>query len=146
MKEKKLVCFFSLIIFLVIVLAQMNPALSTEAIVRRQAKAWETGNVSAIVADFAPDGVFIAGNYIFEGVEAIQQAAEDYFRQFTDTKITIQRVIIEENQGAVEWDWSDRNIQTGKISYAEDAIVFELQADGKISYWREYIEKKLQNN
>ena len=51
-------------------------------------------------------------------------------------------MIIEDNQGAVEWDWSDRNKKTGQQSEAEDAIIFELQDDGKISYWREYIEKK----
>ncbi len=52
-------------------------------------------------------------------------------------------MIIEDNQGAVEWDWSDRNKKTGQQSEAEDAIIFELQDDGKIIYWREYIEKKI---
>jgi limonene-1,2-epoxide hydrolase len=41
----------------------------------------------------------------------------------------------------VEWDWRDQNRKTGKEGFAEDAIVFEL-ANGKILYWREYIEKK----
>ncbi|VEP14195.1 conserved hypothetical protein [Hyella patelloides LEGE 07179] len=119
----------------------MNSGTATQAMVQRQAEAWETGNVSGIVNDFAPNAVFIAGGFKFQGVEAIEKAATDYFRQFTDTKVTIKRIILSDTQGAVEWDWSDRNIQSDTISRAEDAIIFELQDDGKIIYWREYIEK-----
>ena len=130
--------FFSLIIFS----GQMNSEPVIQAIVKKQALAWEKGDVSSIVEDFDSNATFIAAGHIFQGKEAIQKAAEDYFRQFTDTKVTIKRVIIDSNQGAVEWDWSDRDRQTGKQSEAEDAIIFELQDNGKISYWREYIEKK----
>ena len=60
----------------------------------------------------------------------------------TDTKVKIKRTIFKDRQGAVEWDWSDRHKKTGKPSAAEDAIIFELRDDGKITYWREYIQKK----
>lgn len=132
----------SLFVSLIVFSAQMNSEPAIEAILKKQALAWEQGDVSSIVEDFDPLATFIAAGYTFQGVEAIQQAAEDYFRQFTDTKVTIKRVIIDGNQGAVEWDWSDRNKKTGQQSEAEDAIIFELQDNGKISYWREYIEKK----
>ena len=130
------------IVFLSILIGQMNSAPNIQALVEKQALAWEQGNVSSIVEDFAPDALFVAGGYTFRGREAIQKSAEGYFRQFKDTKVKIKRVIIEDNQGAVEWDWSDRQRRTGKKSAAEDAIIFELTDDGKISYWREYIEKK----
>ena len=120
-------------------LGEATPA--SQALVERQAEAWQTGNVSAIVGDFAPDAVFIAGGFRFEGIEAIEKAAKDYFQQFSDTKVTIKRIILNNLQGAVEWDWSDRSKKTGSVSQAEDAIIFELQKDGKIIYWREYIEK-----
>jgi uncharacterized protein (TIGR02246 family) len=136
--QKKIVISF--IVCLIIIVRQMNSGLAIDAMVERQALAWKTGDTLGIVRDFAPNALFIAGDYTFEGIEAIEQAANDYFRQFTDTKITIKRVIREKNQGAVEWTWSDRNIQTRKVARAEDAIVFELQADGKIIYWREYIQ------
>ena len=122
--------------------AQMNSAPNIRALIEKQALAWEQGNVSSIVEDFAPNAVFIAGGHTFQGVETIQRSAENYFRQFKETKVKIKRVIIDDNQGAVEWDWSDRHRKTGKQSEAEDAIIFELRDDGKISYWREYIEKK----
>jgi uncharacterized protein (TIGR02246 family) len=136
--QKKIIISF--IVSLMIIVGQMNSGLAIEAIVERQALAWETGDTFGIIRDFAPNALFMAGEYTFEGIKAIEQAANDYFRQFTDTKIAIERVIKENNQGAVEWTWSDRNIKTGKVARAEDAIVFELQADGKIIYWREYIQ------
>lgn len=110
------------------------------AMVRRQATAWENGDIAAIMADFAEDALFIAARKEFKGKKAIQKAAEDYFAQFGDVKVKIIRIIVEGNSGAVQWDWSDRNQQTEVASYAEDAIIFELK-DNKIIYWREYIEK-----
>ena len=120
----------------------MKSETSLKALVERQATAWETQDVTSLVGDFAPDAVFKAANYTFNGTDAIQKAARDYFRNFTDTKVKIKRIIIEDNQGAVEWDWSDRNKKTGKRGAAEDAIIFATRDDGKITYWREYIEKK----
>ena len=112
-----------------------------EAIIRRQARAWENGKVETIVADFADDGLFIAAGKQFNGQEAIKTAAEDYFRQFTATKVKIKRIIVEDDSGSVEWDWSDRNRQTSVSGYGEDAIIFQLK-NHKIVYWREYIEKR----
>ncbi len=141
-KNQVLASIVSVLIFALFFSGQINSEPAMEAMVKKQALAWEQADVSSIVEDFAPSATFIAAGHIFQGVEAIQKAAEDYFRQFTDTKVTIKRVILEGNQGAVEWDWSDRHKQTGKQSEAEDAIIFELQDNGKIVYWREYIEKK----
>ena len=109
--------------------------------VRRQARAWEEQNVMAIADDFAEDAIFIAAGFRFEGKQRIQQAARDYFNQFHNTSVEIERIIIDGNEGAVQWDWSDRNRQSGQEGFAEDAIIFELE-NGKIVYWREYIEKK----
>lgn len=121
-----------------------QPLLMKEQItemVMRQAKAWELQDAQAIADDFADDAVFIAAGFKFEDKQQIENAAQDYFRQFNQTSVEIKRIIIDEAQGAVQWDWRDQNRQTGKESYAEDAIIFELK-DGKIVYWREYIEKK----
>ena len=119
-------------------------ALTKEEIaqmVRRQAKAWEEQDVTAISDDFAEDAIFIAAGFKFEGKQRIKQAARDYFKQFHDTYVKIERIIIDGNEGAVQWDWRDRNRQSGREGFAEDAIIFGLE-NGKIVYWREYIEKK----
>ncbi|NJK57721.1 MAG: nuclear transport factor 2 family protein [Pleurocapsa sp. SU_5_0] len=112
-----------------------------QAMIVRQAQAWEEQNVQAIVNDFAEEAMFIAAGFKFTGKQQIKQAAQDYFKQFYHTSVKIKRTIVDGDLGAVEWDWRDQNRKTGKESLAEDAIVFEL-ANGKILYWREYIEKK----
>jgi uncharacterized protein (TIGR02246 family) len=134
---------FSLITSLIILLG-VNSVSNIEALVTRQASAWERGDVGTIIRDFAPNAEFIAAGKTFPGVAAIQNAAENYFKQVRDTKVTMKRIIIDRDlaSGAVEWDWSDRNRSSGQVFEAEDAIVFELRDDGKITYWREYIEKK----
>lgn len=143
--NKILAFIISLSVILILVMPT-NSSTAIETLVNRQAKAWETQDVASLIGDFAPDAIFKAGGFTFTGVDAIQKAAEDYFRQFTDTEVEIKRILVEKNQGAVEWDWRDRNQKTGKISAAEDAIIFELRDDGKIVYWREYIEKKKVKN
>ena len=134
---------FALSLFAILVFTTpINSETDIKALVEKQAKAWENQDVASLVEDFAPDAVFKAASFTFNGVDGIKNAAQNYFRDFTDTRVEIRRIIIESNQGAVEWDWSDRNKKTGKPSAAEDAIIFELNDDGKIVYWREYIEKK----
>ncbi|MBE9169121.1 nuclear transport factor 2 family protein [Pleurocapsales cyanobacterium LEGE 06147] len=123
----------------------MNRKQAIAEIVTRQARAWENADAAAIVADFAADATFIVPGSIFEGKQAIRAAAQNHFGQFTEIKIKIKRIIAGDNQGAVEWDWTDKNKKTGKQSYAEDAIIFALR-DGKITYWREYIEEQSQQS
>lgn len=113
-------------------------------LVERQALAWETADSNTIIADFADDGLFIVPSYRFSGKQEIQESAESYFAEFTDIQVTIKRIIVKGNEGAIEWTWSEKNKETGKTSQAEDAIIFELE-DGKIKYWREYIDKESSN-
>jgi uncharacterized protein (TIGR02246 family) len=122
-------------------MAQSLPSSAVQEIIARQAQAWENQDPQAIADDFAENAIFIAAGFKFVGQEQISKAAQDYFRKFHHTSVEIKRTIIDGDRGAVEWDWRDQNRKTGKSGWAEDAIVFEL-ANGKIIYWREYIEKK----
>lgn len=110
-------------------------------IIYRQAKAWEQQNAQAIANDFAEEAIFIAAGFKYEGKQQIVKAAQDYFQQFVNTQIKIQRIIIDGEQGAIEWDWCDQERQTGHTNYAQDAIILKIK-ESKIIYWREYIEKK----
>ena len=116
-----------------------------QEIAERQASAWENADADKIIADFAEESVFVVPGFTFKGKQQIKEEAENYFAEFTGTKIQITRVIFSENQGAMEWIWTDKNKKTGETSRAEDAIIFELE-DGKIKYWREYIDKQAQEN
>ncbi|HHP7232157.1 MAG TPA: nuclear transport factor 2 family protein [Xenococcaceae cyanobacterium] len=111
-----------------------------ETLVRRQARAWEKGDVATIVADFAEDGLLITAGKKSQGKEAIATTVKDYFAQFSEIKIEIKRILVEGDSGAVEWNWRETKRQTNITSYAEDAIIFQLK-NQKITYWREYIEQ-----
>ena len=114
-------------------------------IVERQIQAWETADSDKLIADFAEDSWFIVPGSTFRGKQQIKAAANKYFSEFTATKVKIKRIIVSGNQGTVEWSWRDKNKATGEESQAEDAIVFELE-QGKIKYWREYIDQQPQEN
>ncbi|MDJ0536686.1 MAG: nuclear transport factor 2 family protein [Xenococcaceae cyanobacterium MO_207.B15] len=74
----------ALIVSLLIFSGQMNSKPTIQAMIKKQALAWEQEDVSSIVEDFAPNAIFIAGGYTFQGIEAIQQSAEAYFSQHRD--------------------------------------------------------------
>lgn len=138
----KIIVFVVSLFAVLTIATPMNSQTDIKALIERQAAAWENQDVASLIGDFAPNAVFKAANFTFNGIDGIKNAAENYFRDFTDTEVEIKRIIVEDNMGAVEWDWRDRNKKTGKPSAAEDAIIFELDDEGKITYWREYIEKK----
>lgn len=116
-----------------------HTSASIQQLVERQARAWENGDAEAIVNDFAEGATFVVPGATFRGRQEIKAAAEDYFANFTSTQVTIKRIIASGNEGAVEWSWSDEDKKTGQKNTADDAIIFELE-NGKIAYWREYIE------
>jgi uncharacterized protein (TIGR02246 family) len=109
------------------------------ALIARQARAWEHADVEAIVADFAPDCLFIAPGGRWQGHHALRAAAEASFAASTAVQITITRVLLDGDQGAVEWTWSETGRADGRRHTVEDGIIFQLSA-GKISYWREYFD------
>jgi uncharacterized protein (TIGR02246 family) len=109
------------------------------ALIERQARAWERGNVAAILADFAPDGVLISPGGQWRGHPQLRAAAEAFFATVTAVHVTITRVLLDGDQGAVEWTWSETRRANNQTYTAEDAIIFVLR-DGQIVFWREYID------
>ncbi len=117
----------------------MSNSTEIQELVKRQAQAWSMANPDKIIADFAEDCLFIAPSLRIQGQQNVKQAAQDYFELYHNVQITIHRIIANGNQGSVEWSWSEVNRKTREISDAEDAIILEIE-QGKIKYWREYIE------
>jgi uncharacterized protein (TIGR02246 family) len=109
------------------------------ALVERQARAWKRADPAAIVADFAPDGALISPRGRWRGHDALRRAAESVFAAVTDVQIVVTRVLLEADQGAAEWTWSQTDRADGSRQTVEDAIIFELRDDKLIS-WREYLD------
>ncbi len=108
-------------------------------LVKRQARAWEQADLDAIVADFAADCLFISPGGRWQGPAAIRQAAIMFFETVAEVKIDVKRVLLDGDEGAVEWDWREVRRADGRTYRAEDSIIFSLR-DGKIVYWREYFD------
>ncbi|MEM7131094.1 MAG: nuclear transport factor 2 family protein [Chloroflexota bacterium] len=110
-----------------------------EQLIARQADAWQRADVDAIGADFAEDGLFISPGGRWQGPEAIMQTAREFFVVCSEVQVEIRRILLDSNQGAIEWVWHETRKDDGQTYTMEDAIIFELR-DGQIIYWREYFE------
>ncbi|GAC1397038.1 MAG: SgcJ/EcaC family oxidoreductase [Chloroflexota bacterium] len=110
-------------------------------LVRRQARAWEEGDVEAILADFAPEATFLAPGTVLRGHEEIRAGAEAYFARYHAIRARINRMVIDSTgrAGAVEWHWSATNRATGVREGTPDGIIVDLR-DGLVTRWREYFD------
>ena len=110
------------------------------ALLQARARAWEEGDLEAIAVGYAPDVVLIApGGIRLAGLAALRESNARYFAEYTDIRVELKRVILDGDQGALEWTWSETRRADGKRRSVDDAIVFELRA-GKIVYWAEYFD------
>lgn len=111
-----------------------------QALVNRQARAWEQADIETVVADFAPNGCFSSPGGQWQGHTEIRQAMAAFYEQATDVKIEVKRIIISGQQGAVEWTWRELRLSDNQHHTADDAIIFEVDNQNKIIYWREYFD------
>ena len=109
------------------------------SLIEGQVRAWCAADPDAIAAAFTDPCVFRAPDLLAETPEAVRKAAAGYFRDFRDTVIVVQRVIVQGDSVCVEWDWTHTPRATGVRSTSQDAVVVELQGE-KIAYWRGYID------
>jgi uncharacterized protein (TIGR02246 family) len=111
------------------------------AFLQRRARAWEEGDLDAIMADYAPDVVLIApGGIRLEGLDALRESNRRYLAEYTDIHAELTRVIVNGDEGALEWTWSETRRADGKRRSVDDAIVFVLR-DNRIVYWHEYFDR-----
>lgn len=109
------------------------------AIADRQARAWSASDVDAILADFAEDAQFVVPGQVVQGKAKIRNFVSQHFADYTPIEVTIRRVIGQGAQAAIEWQWQEQHRPTGDRSQADDVIIFQVK-NGKIVYWREYID------
>lgn len=77
----------------------------------------------------------------WRGQAKIRQEVTRFAQQYSDVKIDIRRIIVKDNQAAVEWYYEDTEKATGLRNKADDAIIVDFK-DGQISRWREYFDTK----
>ena len=115
----------------------MKPDIMT--LIQKARDAWVARDVDALVQLFTPDGEIIVPGQRWQGQAKIRQEVTRFAQQYSDVKIEIRRIIIENNQAAVEWHYEDTEKATGIRSQAEDAIIVDFK-DNRIWRWREYFD------
>ncbi|RCJ26970.1 DUF4440 domain-containing protein [Nostoc minutum NIES-26] len=110
-------------------------------LVEKAREAWVTQDADALAQLFTLDGEIIVPGQRWQGQARIREKIAHFAQQYSDVKIDIQRILIENNQAAVEWYYEDTENETGYRNKADDVIVIDFQ-DGLISRWREYFDTK----
>ena len=109
-------------------------------LIEQMAAAMMRQDDDAIVAFFADDAVMIAPSGRFVGKQAIYAAGHGFNQAYENIIIKVKEVICCAGQGVVEWSFAETRKADGWTHVMEDAIVFHLRNDGKVTYWREYFD------
>lgn len=108
-------------------------------LIKQARKAWVARDADALIHLFTPDGEIIVPGQRWRGQAKIREEVTRFAQQYSDVKIDIRRIIIEDNQAAVEWYYEDTEKATGLRNKVDDVIVVDFK-DGRISRWREYFD------
>ena len=109
------------------------------AFLQLRARYWSEKDLDGIMADYDPEVDYIFPTGHFKGTEQLRDNNQRYLAEFTDIQVDLTRLIVDGEQGALEWTWSETRLADGTRRSVDDAIVFVIR-DRKIVYWREYFD------
>jgi hypothetical protein len=115
-----------------------NHGPQLRALVDRQVQAWKKRDFAIAADDWLPNGeLFFPGGHVVK--KDIQSAILDYFKNFTDLKITVNEMSFSADGTwlAIQWDWTVTRKRNRKRTTTHDAILVHL-VGGKIATWNEY--------
>ncbi|HXQ38022.1 MAG TPA: nuclear transport factor 2 family protein [Anaerolineales bacterium] len=115
-----------------------NNSAQVRALVNRQVQAWEKRDFAIAADDWLPNGeLFSPGSHVVKN--DMQSAILDYFKNFTDLKVTVNEMFLSEDgtRLAIQWDWTVTRKRDRKRATTHDAILVHL-VEGKIATWNEY--------
>jgi ketosteroid isomerase-like protein len=116
----------------------MIDSVQVRALVNRQVQAWEKHDFAIAADDWLPNGkLFSPGGHVVK--KDMQSAILNYFKNFTDLKVTVNEMFLSEDgtRLAIQWDWTVTRKKDRKRTTTHDAILVHL-GGGKIASWNEY--------
>jgi ketosteroid isomerase-like protein len=115
-----------------------NDSAQIRALVNRQVQAWEKRDFAIAADDWLPNAeLFSPEGHVVK--KDMQSAILDYFKNFTDLKVTVNEMFLSEDGArlAIQWDWTVTRKRDRKRATTHDAILVHL-IGGKIATWNEY--------
>ena len=65
-----------------------------------------------------------------------------FFTTVNEVHVTVARALLDGDQEAVEWTWTETRRADDLTHSTKDAIIFVLR-EGQIVFWREYIDTRV---
>ena len=118
-----------------------NERVLKEILVYEHAKAWEKGDYGLLDLILHEDVVFAYPGRRLNKSQTLEDLVA-YNKSFKDTKIYINKIIIEGNDLAVEWQFASTSVKTGNRTAVSDAIIGKIK-NGKIIVWKEYLDGRV---
>lgn len=111
-------------------------------LVHKHARAWSDGNYELLKEILHEDIIFASPYGRFNKAEILKDF-QIFKSLFKDSKTYINKIIIDREDFAVQWQFATTKIKTGKRSSVNDAIIGKVK-DGKIIVWKEYFDKNIE--
>ena len=134
------ICLIGILIILVAGCANEKEEFAKD-LVYKHARAWETGDYGLFDSIMHQDVVFAYPGRRMNKDETMKDFAE-YNKLFSNTKIYINKIIVNGDDLAVEWQFASTSIKTGSRTAVSDAIIGRIK-DGKIIVWKEYLDGRV---
>jgi ketosteroid isomerase-like protein len=112
-----------------------------EKLILQHAKAWETGDYKLLDSILHEELIFAYPGRRLNKSKTLQDFLE-FHETFNETKIYINKIIIDGDELAVEWQFASTNRKTGNRTAVSDAIIGKIQ-DNKIIVWKEYLDGRV---
>eukprot|EP01090_Pellita_catalonica_P008005 TRINITY_DN18643_c0_g1_i1.p1 TRINITY_DN18643_c0_g1~~TRINITY_DN18643_c0_g1_i1.p1 ORF type:complete len:144 (-),score=14.73 TRINITY_DN18643_c0_g1_i1:5-436(-) len=135
-------CFLGLLVLIPLVLGTMDVYTKIAA---GQAEGWATKNGTQILDSFAYNALFVVPGFRWDGIEEIEDMVASSFKMEHNVKVDISSVFGSGGKAAVQWTWSACVENVHKRYIEDDAIIFHLDEQDKIVYWREYFNESPKN-
>ena len=132
---------FSVVLLALVLGACTSPDTAVEQLVKDHALAWETGDVALLDSLLHEDVVFAYPTQRLNKSQALEDMVL-FNQSFIDTRIYINKIIVDGSDVAVEWQFATTNKATGKRQVVSDAIIGSVK-DGRIIVWKEYLDGRV---
>ena len=143
MKNGKI--FFVIVLIIFVIGCDYNSKFTDENLVKelvyKHAQAWENGDYQLLDSVLHENIVFAYPGRRLNKKETLADFIQ-YNSSFNNTKIYINKIIVNGNDIAVEWQFASTNIKTGNRTAISDAIIGKVK-DGKIIVWKEYLDGRV---